>query len=361
MGALFMTIAPAAVVTGVLIDNRGGRLPYLVALVALAILSGIFVFDTQFAVSNLVLMGALAGIANTAFYLTAKIVSDQVVPAAKLNSFNARFSNFIVGAYLVAPLTLIAAKSVFGYQELVLVIASISAVIGATLLLPLKELNAIKNPLNFSLFSPFNKENDERKSLLLFSIVMGLKEGIFWAFFSVVTLLILGSISYWGIVTFCLKLTSMIVNHFLGKLKTITAYEQLMLGLAIAYLGLIVVVMANVSVFAFLVFAFADAIITPVIRLFYAKMNFEITRLDARYSQKVSEYGVFSEIGMTIGRLASLVLLAPVFLAGVEQNDIAIIMLTFMLIGATPLLIIKIAKGSRFLSENSGIDGFRYF
>ncbi len=350
MGSLFISMIPLSFFVGFIIDKWGGLFPFFISLVSMVILTVFFVFFPQFSLEYIWLMGILAGLYNISFYLTSKVVITQLISSRDQDLVNVAFYNYSTFSYLIAPLLLFFSRRVFGFQELSLLIALFSACIGLVLLFKLKGLGKMVNKVDYDVFNPFAKVRSERKGLFIFSLIYGLKNGIFWAVFSVITLMIVGSLGYWSVIAVMLKLTSIITNKFLENIDSIETFERLLLGFSVFYLGFIVLVLANVSVFTFLLFALVDSIVTSIIKVFYSKLCYEVTMSDADYQHKITEYGVFEEVGLSLGRVISLLLLGPVFIFSIHDQNLLVIVLTFAVISFVPLLFFKVIQLDSFKS-----------
>ncbi len=352
MISMFFALGTCSFIFGMIIDKLGPKVGLISSLLLYSFLSGSFLFYADF-LSQLPFFGFVTGAAITSFALTTNSIASSSIPAEDQTKYLTQYQSWSNLIYMISPL--VTSGSILLYKSVkpLLGIAFVSSVIALVFLKNIT-FHQKKEFFDFSLFYPKKNNHKERMTLFALGLVTGIKSGIFWALFSVMTLIVLGSITYWGIVSFALKVVSIITLKSLEKVKKIESFEQLFLGFGIMYSAMIVLFLTNVSSPMYLLLLTVDAVFTPLVWLVFYKTSYTLSKENPRFQHFSTEYNVLNEVALAIGRIIPLLILGPAFaIAHTKNEKMLIVAFTFIFVSYIPNLFFHIFKRSHALKKLS--------
>jgi hypothetical protein len=346
---LFTAILPSAIITALMLKAMDPVITLGISIISWFFLGVLATISPELLLTNIPIFGFITGLANTTLFMTSSFITTNFINNQNPTGYQAESNKWRLLAHITVPIALTSSFLIYKSPIIPLSMAAVSSLIALVLSTRLRFATTPKQ-FAWRVFG-FPSPNPERHILTLLAIGYGIRDGIFWALFSVVVLMVLGSVEYWGIATILFTFISYITNHYLKKLTVSPIIlKQILFGFGVLYTASIVLFIANPIPLAFIGFAAVDAIFFPLLTLSYQRLSMELGSLDPDFSERSTEYTLFNELAVGVGRLIPLIALGPLFINATSNSNNLIIFIVFIVISLIPTALLGVLQSSRLLA-----------
>lgn len=196
----------------------------------------------------------------------------------------------------------------------------------------------------------FPGTNPEKTIIFKSLLINGMRSSLMFSILPVITLILVGGLANWGGFTLALSSFGVLASYIYGRISNISnsKYSLTISALIFSLAAIFFAVYFNLP--SLIAFAVALAILEIVIVVSFESNIDTLTEQDSKIEYLMTEYNVFTEIAVAIGRIVPL--MALYFLDISLQNDI-FLRIAFLVVGALPIIMLSILAKSPEILEST--------
>ncbi len=336
----FITLPLMAFIIAWLIEYIGPKISYLLAIFFSISFVLVLIFTQDLIVAQPFLLGLIKGVSLGSLLTVADFLQTKL---SRTEADIGRFSSISSLVKVAMPPVLAFIALSYNSFGLIFRLGLISLIILSifTILAPFPSTD-FKFNLKAALL-PTRKTNPEKPILAKAHFLMGIKDGFFFSLLNIIIFFLVGGLRGWGIFTFALGAFSFLLGIIYQYLFDQEQSLVLLAFGAVAFTAGSIAFASQFNLTGLILFATTYTLLNTTFSLTINPINSQISSLDSLNEDLVVEYGIFSQIYQSFGRLIPILVL--IFL-NVSLKDPGALEGVIFAISLVPFTIISVLRHS---------------
>jgi len=294
-----------------------------------------------------VLFGFISGIASGAHTLSFNTINQKITKPENREKYFG-FQNAITSLIrLITPPTLALVVSytgsynkIFGPAVLIFVIASILGF--------LIKADVRHGKFNMEEILRFPGTNIDKNIIFNSLIVSGIRSSLVITLLPIITLVIVGGLINWGTLTLLLTSFSVLASYLYGKFIDVKSSKYSLLLVSLVFFASSLYFTLYFNLPSLVAFSIVLMILEIVLIVSFESHIDNLTEQDNQIDNLITEYNVFTEIPLAIGRLIPLMTL---YFLDVSLSRDVYLRISFLVLGILPILMLSTLAKSPEVSQ----------
>lgn len=345
----FLSVPLISLLVGFMSEKLNIGLVYKIGLILFIIFGIIIIFVKSINPINAFIIGAIFGGFGAFRFIPSNILFFAIVRKEVANSFSALSSQIWNVINIIFPF-LISLIIGFSNDYRIVFVIAIFVIIYAIYSVNQISVKTVSDG-EYQLKKVLRIDKNKDKWLLfLAKIFEGGWSAINTVLISILSLVILGKIEWWGLMQIVLSVVTIIGLSYFSKNVDYYKSKYVILPIAVVYLCISVVFALNLNVLWYMVFSIAHTTLMTMFWCVLRSLNGSILNADNYISKLRVEYNVINEIPLAIGRVIPLLIMI-VFSINFEAEMLYAVIFFVILMGSMPYFEALVYTKTKLLSE----------
>lgn len=215
----------------------------------------------------------------------------------------------------------------------------ISFIAGLIIIVLLQKISYVNTNSDTNLRSALSLfDIDEVKIFIFTRFLYGIYNGPMWAVLGVVTLIFVGDVSRWGIISTGFTILSIVSTYMYSKIAANSIRQAISIFATFIFASIALLLATNWNFAVFMAYQFSMVILNSSFSLHYEGVIYSLTNDNQTIKDNMGRILSLGEVAIGLGRIIPLIIL---LVAGFSFDNPLMLQILFVIISVIPILILS--------------------